>query len=179
MPITRNTHNRQLPTRGNSASNSIAEAEEAGAGIGVYSQEQAEEIVTDIRGAADPQEDMSALTDGGDGENGNKGDLEKLNPDCDYQPPVEDDEKGELQLLYEDQNQVPSNSKPQFVLMLAMAELNFTLEHFEPYCSYLEISKKKKKKEKSIAPKKDLYVKEVKRRNPSNQVKPQSWSLSK
>ena len=173
VPTNSRVPNRRIPTR---SAATIGDAEEAG--IGVLSEQETEEVLRNVEEPPDPIEDLSTLTDREEGSLEAATDMDKINPETDYLPPVDDGEKGQLQLLYENQHEVPPQSKVQFVLMLAMAELNFTLEHFEPYCTYLE-NTKKKKKEKTIAPKKDLYVKEVKRRNPNNNLKANSWKISK
>jgi hypothetical protein len=92
----------------------------------------------------------------------------EINPDdTQYEPPVKDEEKGEVQKTYEDQDKVNAKQKMQYILMLAACHLNFSVEHTEPYATYQNESKKKKGNGmNSLRPTKKLAALKIKRRNP-------------
>jgi hypothetical protein len=101
-------------------------------------------------------------------------DVATLNPDpvVPYILPGREEDKGELQKFVEDQTKVNPRHKTIYILMVAASVLSFTVEDWEPYKTYLEISRHKKGSSgfKSIKPSKELVVTEIKRRNPQHKT---------
>ncbi|KAG7344212.1 hypothetical protein IV203_022220 [Nitzschia inconspicua] len=93
--------------------------------------------------------------------------LEEINPeDPAYRPPTLAEEKGNVQLFYEDQSLLPPQLRKQYMFLLASVVLNFDGDRVQPYAAYNERIRKKKGTYKLLKPTKALVVIELKRRDP-------------
>jgi hypothetical protein len=97
-----------------------------------------------------------------------------------YSPPAREEDKGELQKFVENQKNVNPKHKSIYILMVASAALSFTVEDWEPYKSYLLLSRQKRGGSgfKSIKPSKELVAMEIKRRNPQHKTNTKNRSIS-
>lgn len=82
----------------------------------------------------------------GEGDEGNvMTTLETINPpDLAYRPPVLPEDKGPLQLFFEDQSSLDPKTKNAYTLIVVGSFLQINPHNFEPYKSYAVLSTEKK-----------------------------------